>query len=234
MTCALVTGSSSGLGREIALRLAREGIDALVHGRSQEGIDATCRLVAEAGAGAEGCRADLADRTAVDALARQAAARPDLAVVVHNAGGYGPAPVSEESLDLWDEILDVQLRAIMRITAITLPRVRDNAGAFIFIGSVDALSGSARRCASTAASAGRIGFAASLFEEVRESGVRVVTIHPGYMNTPLAVSDRLDPERMVQPSDVAELVVTAIRLPPNSCVVQMTVRPQRSPYRPSA
>jgi NAD(P)-dependent dehydrogenase (short-subunit alcohol dehydrogenase family) len=112
-----------------------------------------------------------------------------------------------------------------------LPRLGENKGALIFIGSVDALSGNAGRCASTASSAGRIGFAASLFEEVRETGIRVVTIHPGFMNTPLVSSDRVDSAKMIQPADVAELIVTAINLPPTSCVVQMTVRPQRSPYR---
>lgn len=61
-------------------------------------------------------------------------------------------------------------------------------------------------------------------------GVKVITIHPGFMNTPLVSPGRVDPARMIQPEDMAQLVVSAVSLPPTSCVVEMTVRPQRSPY----
>ena len=173
MKSALVTGSSSGLGRAVALRLGREGYRVLVHGRRREKVDETCRLVKDAGGQALGHVADLKDADAADRLAGWAAAQDQLAVVVHNAGGYGPAAVAAESLDAWDEILDVQLRAPMRIAALTLPKLIENQGAYVFVGSIDALRGNPRRGASTAASAGRIGFAASLFEEVREHGVKV-------------------------------------------------------------
>lgn len=234
MKSALITGSSSGLGRAVALRLGREGYRILVHGRRQEKVDETCHLVEQAGGQAVGCVADLSAVDAADRLASWAAEQEQLSVVVHNAGGYGPAPAAADHLGMWDEILDVQLRAAMHITALTLPKLIENQGAFVFTGSVDALRGNPRRCASTAASAGRIGFAASLFEEVREHGVKVITIHPGFMNTPLVGPGRLDPAKMIQPEDVAELVVSAISLPPTSCVVEMTVRPQRSPYPTTA
>lgn len=230
MKSALVTGSSSGLGRAVALRLARAGYQVLVHGRRQDMVDETCRLIEQAGGRALGQVADLRKVSAADHLANWSVTQERLSVVVHNAGGYGPAPATAENLSKWDEILNVQLRAVMHITALTLPKLIESQGAYVFTGSVDALRGNSRRSASTAASAGRIGFAVSLFEEVREHGVKVITIHPGFMNTPLARSSRLDPARMIQPEDMAELVVSAISLPQTSCVVEMTVRPQRSPY----
>jgi NAD(P)-dependent dehydrogenase (short-subunit alcohol dehydrogenase family) len=230
MRNALITGSSSGLGRSISLRLSETGYRILVHGRRSEGIKNTCNLIEQSGGQAEGRPANLKDITAAQELARWAVSSGALQVVVHNAGGYAPAPVGEDSLEEWDEILGVQLRAAMHITAITLPSLIETQGAYVFIGSVDALVGNARRSASTAASAGRVGFAKSLFEEVREHGVRVITIHPGFMNTPLASPGRLDPARMIQTEDIAELVATAVSLPQSSCVVEMTVRPQRSPY----
>lgn len=230
MKNALVTGSSSGLGRSVALNLSKAGFEVLVHGRSKQGIEETRQLIAEAGGRSQGHPADLRETTAAQELARWAVSSGDLQVVVHNAGGYPPAPAGEESLDAWDEILDVQLRAVMHITAITLPSLIESKGAYVFIGSIDSLLGNARRSASTAASAGRIGFAKSLFEEVREDGVRVITIHPGFMNTPLVSPGRVDPAKMIQPEDIAALIVNAVSLPQSSCVVEMTVRPQRSPY----
>ena len=80
-----------------------------------------------------------------------------------------------------------------------------------------------------AAKHGIEGFASALFEEVRELGVRVVRVHPGDVNTDMTAGRDLDPTKMIQPSDVADLVLTAIRIPPSACVVEMIVRPQRTP-----
>lgn len=230
MKNALVTGSSSGLGRSVALKLSKEGYDILVHGRRKQGIDETCQLIEQSGGRSQGRLANLREITAAQELARWAVSSGELQVVIHNAGGYPPAPAGEESLAAWDEILNVQLRAVMHITAITLPSLIESQGAYVFIGSIDSLVGNARRSASTAASAGRIGFAKSLFEEVREHGVRVITIHPGFMNTSLVSPGRVDPAKMIQTEDIATLIVTAVSLPQSSCVVEMTVRPQHSPY----
>ena len=76
----------------------------------------------------------------------------------------------------------------------------------------------------------RDGFAEALFEEVREDGVRVVRVHPGFVNTEMVGGRGLDTTKMIQPEDVAELVHTAVHLPPTACVVEMVVRPQRTPY----
>ncbi len=74
------------------------------------------------------------------------------------------------------------------------------------------------------------GFAKALFEEVREDGVKVTVLHPGFVNTPLTQSEKLNAERMIQPDDIAALVTTALDLPPSACMTELTVRPQRSPY----
>jgi NAD(P)-dependent dehydrogenase (short-subunit alcohol dehydrogenase family) len=75
------------------------------------------------------------------------------------------------------------------------------------------------------------GFARALFEDVREDGVGVTLLHPGFVNTALVSRDRLDPAKMIQADDTAELAAQAVLLPRTACIVEMTVRPQRSPYR---
>ena len=74
------------------------------------------------------------------------------------------------------------------------------------------------------------GFAEALFEDVRESGTKVCTIRPGFVNTSMAASDRLDPALMIQPEDIARAVLFVLTMPETACPTEITMRPQRSPY----
>jgi NADP-dependent 3-hydroxy acid dehydrogenase YdfG len=65
---------------------------------------------------------------------------------------------------------------------------------------------------------------------VREYGTKVCTIHPGFVNTPLVSSDRLDRGLMIQPEDIARTVRFVLMMPETACPTEITIRPQRSPY----
>jgi NAD(P)-dependent dehydrogenase (short-subunit alcohol dehydrogenase family) len=202
-----------------------------VHGRDPARLDETCKLVRDSGGEAHGIAADLRDRPALGRVVEQAAADGGLDVVVHNAGIGGHTPVASADFDRWDEMLQVDLRAPMQLTALALPHVVRREGVFVFIGSISAKMGMANSSVYCAAKHGLDGFAEALFEEVRETGVRVVRIHPGYVNTDLVAGRGLDERKMIQPADIAELVHGAVMLPSTACVVEMIVRPQRTPYQ---
>lgn len=74
------------------------------------------------------------------------------------------------------------------------------------------------------------GFARALFEDVREDGVRVTLMHPGFVNMPPVKTDGLDRTLMIQIEDISEMITTAVSLPNTACVTEMKLRPQRSPY----
>jgi 3-oxoacyl-[acyl-carrier protein] reductase len=226
---ALITGASRGIGRTIALRLAEAGFTIRAHGRDEQALDETCRLVHDTGGSAHAFPADLTDTAAIERLAEWATT-DGCDVVVHNAGIGGSGRVAEADFARWDRILDVDLRAPMRLTALTLQHVAKRSGAYVFIGSISAKMGMAGSGAYCAAKHGIDGFAEALFEEVREDGVRVVRIHPGYVNTEMVGGRALDTTKMIQSEDVAALVQAAVELPPTACVVEMVVRPQRTPY----
>jgi len=75
------------------------------------------------------------------------------------------------------------------------------------------------------------GFCEALFEDVREFGTKVCVIRPGFVDTPMARSDRLDRARMIDPADIARTVVFVLTMPDTACPTEITIRPQRSPYR---
>ena len=228
---ALVTGASGGIGRGVSIRLAREGFSILAQGRRRDALRETRRAVREAGGTAEFLEAELQDMNAVTRLAGWATRHGPLDAVIYCAGGGAATPVAPESFARWDEILDVIVRAPMRLAALTLPAVAEAKGAFVFICGMYAKMGVAGRSGYCAARHAMEGFAKSLFEEVREQGVRVTLVHPGFVNTTLVNPERLDPARMIQVDDIAELIATAVVLPRTACVTEMTVRPQKPPYR---
>jgi len=152
---------------------------------------------------------------------------------VNNAGWGKQAPVAKAGVADWDRTLDVNLRAPMLLTRLVLPTMigREN-GAIINIGSIAGKSGEANASAYAASKFGLIGFTQSLFEEVREYGIKTSVILPGFVDTPLIPETRhLDRNKMIRPEDVAEAVLYVLRSGPACCPVEITLRPQRSPYK---
>ena len=81
-----------------------------------------------------------------------------------------------------------------------------------------------------AATRGIEGYGKALFEDVREYGTKVCTIRPGYVNTSMSKSDRLDSSLMIQPEDIAQTVLFVLNMPTTACPTDIEIRPQRSPY----
>lgn len=228
---ALITGASGGIGRGAAVRLAREGWRILAHGRREEALAETLRAIHQAGGEGESLAAELSDMDQVARLGDWACSGGKLDAVIHCAGGYSSEQIGPASFARWDRIIDEIVRATMRLTALTLPAVTAAEGTYLYVcgpSSWMGMKGASGYCVARHAQA---GFARALFEDVRETGVRVTLLHPGFVNTSLVNSERVDPARMIQVEDVAEMISVAVNLPNTACVTEMTVRPQRSPYR---
>jgi 3-oxoacyl-[acyl-carrier protein] reductase len=127
---ALVTGSAAGIGRGIALELARAGHDVAIHYRRSAAEAESTRSEAEAlGVGAVALRADLTDRAAAAALVEEAhAALGSLRVLVNNVGNYVYAPLDELTLEQWDDVLETNLDATFATCRAAIPLMRAAGG----------------------------------------------------------------------------------------------------------
>jgi 3-hydroxy acid dehydrogenase/malonic semialdehyde reductase len=231
MKRALITGASGGIGRHAAVHLGREGWRILAQGRDNVRLSKTVEAVREAGAECDSFIAEMANANEVADLCDWASTTGGLDAVIHCAGSYSSEPVSPDSFENWDRIINEIIRGTMRLTAHTLPAVRATKGTYVFILGPSSWMGMKGSSAYSAARHAQAGFARALFEEVREDQVRVTLIHPGFVNTSLVNTVRVDPERMIQTEDMSLLISTAVNLQPTACVTELTVRPQRSPYR---
>jgi len=218
---AIVTGSSSGIGRAIAGELARRGMSVVVTSRSAERARATASAIQEEGGTALGVAAALTEPDAPAALVeRTLDAFGHLDVLVNNAGAGQVAESETLALADWQRIIDVDLSAPFRCAqAAAGPMLAAGRGVIVNVSSLAGHLGLARRAAYGAAKHGLEGLTKTLAVEWARRGVRVVSVAPAYVATELLagtskaggftleeVAQRTPLGRLAEPEEVARVV----------------------------
>jgi 3-oxoacyl-[acyl-carrier protein] reductase len=185
--CAVVTGSSRGIGAATALALAADGWPVRVNYREDEaGAKDVAARIADAGGSATVVQADVADAEQVAALLEPGEEGPVL-VLVNNAGlrrdGLSPQLDDEQ----WQQVIDVNLTATFRATRAVLPQMlRARFGRVVNVSSVVGLHANPGQANYAASKAGVIGFTKTVAAEVARRGVTVNAVAPGLIATDLA------------------------------------------------
>ena len=219
----VVTGSSRGIGRAIAERLAAPGRELILHGRDAAALALAEASVVSRGAAARTVRGDLAKHDTIRHLVAAVGANT-LAAVVNNAGGAVVKPVEALSRAEWEESLGVGVTAPFLLVQALLPRLAPGSS-IVNVMSVAARRGFSGWSAYCAAKFALEGFAQALREELRGRGVRVVNVYPAATNTALwdGVAGAWPRERMIAPAEVAEAVAYALSRPPGVLVESVEV-----------
>lgn len=189
---ALVSGASSGIGRAVALMLARDGMHLLITGRNATRLGSTGSLVKQySGHDPVMVVADLSTDAGQNTLIAAAVSRrPPLECVVNNAGES--VPMGDGLPDRWDEVIATQFSAVRKVTEACLPILKGSGrGRVINIGGT--LEPPNKVNGSTVAKAAVVAWAKSLSREVGPHGVTVNTLIPGRILTPQIV-ERLHPD----------------------------------------
>ena len=230
---ALVTGAGRGIGKAVALSLAQSGCRVILAARTREQLENVHREIRHRGGEALVAPADLTRDEEIQRLVETAQTWGAVDILINNAGWGKRAPVVKGNVDDWDRTFRVNLRAPMNLAKMLVPAmIAKGEGAVINIGSVSGKSGEADGAAYAASKFGLIGFTQSLYEEVREHGIKVSVILPGFVDTPLIPPNRqLDRSKMIQADDIAQAVHYVLTSSATCCPVEITVRPQRTPYR---
>lgn len=227
---ALVTGAGRGIGRAIAITLGKAGCTVVITARTLPDLLAVEQEILALQGKAVAVKADLTRDDELHSLVERCG---PVDFLINNAGWGKRAPVVRARVDDWDQTFRLNLRAPMILAKEFLPAmIKKGAGAVINIGSVSGKSGEANGAAYSASKFGLIGFTQSLYEEVREHGIKVAVILPGFVDTPMIPPVKhLDRSKMIQASDVAEAVLYILNTPATACPVEITIRPQCTPYR---
>jgi 2-hydroxycyclohexanecarboxyl-CoA dehydrogenase len=215
---AFVTGGGRGMGRAIAQRLAEEGAKVAVTDVDGE---SAAKAAAEIGADAIGLRVDVTDPASVAAGVEEAeAALGPINVLVNNAGWDKIAPFLQTDIDLWDRIIDINLKGPLNCTkAILGGMVERQGGRVVNIASDAGRVGSSGESVYSACKGGIIAFTKTVAREVARKGVTLNVICPGPTDTPLfaevsegnerlgeALKKAIPLGRLGQPEDIASAV----------------------------
>jgi 3-oxoacyl-[acyl-carrier protein] reductase len=216
---ALVTGASRGIGRAIALALGAAGYAVGVNYRSQEAAaQEVARQIGAAGGTAVALRADVSNREDVEGLFRAAEQLGPVSILVNNAGITRDTLLLRLSEDVWDSVLDTNLRGAYLCTKLAVRgMLRARWGRVINISSVVGLTGNPGQANYAAAKAGLIGFTRAVAREVAERGITVNAVAPGYISTDITeglpdevkahILRNIPMARFGAPEDVAGIVV---------------------------
>lgn len=179
---ALVTGGTSGIGRAVAERLARDGAEVIVTGRDEQRGTDVIAAIESAGGQARFIAADLADVKDVRQLADAAG---DVDVLVNNAGAFPGGPTEQTDEDAFDLVFDVNVKAPFFLTAAVAPRMAaKGSGAIVNVSSMAATIGMNGLAAYGASKAAIESLTKAWTDEYGPHGVRVNAVAPGPTRTP--------------------------------------------------
>jgi len=219
---AIVTGSSSGIGEAICRKLLALGYT--VHGiarREQTHIhDERFHPIV----------CDITDTARLEEATKEILEGNDIDLLIHSAGLGRFEPHEELSPLRLKQIIDTNLSAPVILSSLALRSLKKTKGTIISITSIEARKASKFSAAYSASKAGLHHFGLCLFEEVRKSGVNVISIHPDMTQTPffdeLHFHPSEDQQMHLKPQDIAEAIEDILSMREGVSITELTIRPQ--------
>ena len=192
---AVVTGAGSGIGAAIAQRFAEEGAQVAVVDINGDAANSVAEAIKSTGAKAWSATLDVSDRDAVNAFARDVTGRhPKVDVLVNNAGIAPRAKIDDEHfVSTWDKVISVNLNGQFDMTNAFIPAIKAARGNIIYTASIAALIAPRSSAGYGAAKAGIVSLTKYMARELGPFGVRVNSIAPGVIVTPMTDISRNKP-----------------------------------------
>lgn len=228
---ALITGASSGIGKATALEFAKAGIDVALVSRSPENLEAVANAARSLGVKAKAYALDLAELSQVKAgISAIAADFAPIDILVNNAGMGYTNTLSETPLADWQQVIDLNLTSVLQCILGILPAMRhQKRGTIINVASIAGVQPFPGWGAYSVSKAGLIALSKTLAAEERDQGIRVVTINPGAVNTPIwdsqTVQVELNRAAMLTPEIVAQSILHLAMLPETAVIESVNLMP---------
>lgn len=228
---AIITGASSGIGKATALAFAEAGIEVALVSRSQEKLEAVQQSAQELGVAAKVYCVDLsAVETVPEKMSAIAADFGPIDILVNNAGMGYTNLLRDTSLSDWQKVINLNLTSVFQCIQGVLPEMRNRGfGTIINVASIAATNPFPGWGAYSVSKAGLIALSKTLAAEERANGIRVVSLSPGAVNTPIWDTDTVDADfnrnAMLTPEIVASSILHTALLPTQAVIEELTLTP---------
>ena len=235
---AVITGASSGIGRSIALGLAEEGASLVLTARNEERLQEVAEIARSASSQVLCIPCDLNQDHNLRYLCKRLKNElSEVHLLIHSAGAIHCGPIESEPVENLDEMYQINLRAPYVLVQAMLPALQSCQGQIVFINSSAGTAKSRANNGSYAAMKHALrALTDSLRDEVNPHGIRVISLFPGRTATPMqAYVHQLEgrpyqPELLIQPDNVADILKQALTLPRTVEVTDLHFRPLTKSY----
>lgn len=230
---ALITGASRGIGRAISIKLAQNGVNLAVNGRTEENLIILKEELSPYGVDILLCPGDLQDPNVISFIVdRVINYFGRLDILINNAGIALAKPLIETTVEEWDRLMAVNARAPFLLCKEAIPYLKQSDIATIInISSVVGVKGYVNQGAYTASKHALMGFTKVLAQEVHQDNIRVHVISPGGVNTEMVAMTRpdIDPSTLISPDEIAEIVIFLLTHRGNAVIDEINVRRASNP-----
>lgn len=229
---AIVTGGSRGIGLAIAEKLAGMGCEVVITARKRDELEKAAQSIRKNGSKCEGIPCDVSSLPDVQQLAEKVGdRRKRLKIVINNAGiGGFSSPLHETDPEIWDKIINTNLRGVYYMIRAFAPMLIANGGGDIVnISSLAGKNALPNGATYSASKWGLNGLSYSVAEELRAHNIRVTVVCPGSVNTDLSPHTGKNLSKMLRPADVAHVVAMVVTQAPQSFASEILLRPTQKP-----
>lgn len=224
----LITGASGGIGAATARRLAKKGMALALAGRNVKKLEAVAQECKKLGGLAEVFPGEITDQDYTSGLPDAVRAHfGALNALFNNAGVFETGAFDQADISRWDAALDINFRSLLHLTKAAVPHLLENTeSAVINLSSIAGRMTFGGGGIYSATKHAVHAFSGCLFEDLRDRGLKVSTIYPGFVDTGMTSGVEGDRSKMIQPDDVAGTLEFVLEFPSNACPTEIVIRPQ--------
>ena len=225
----VITGASKGIGKALAENFARQGADLFLCSRN---MDQTIHwqqvLMEQYNTSIMSYNADLGVEDEVREFGQKVLEAFDTVdILINNAGVFEPGSISDEPDGQLDKMMRVNFYSAYHLTRILVPQmIKQKSGHIFNICSVASLQAYPNGGSYSISKWALLGFSKNLREELKTHGIKVTAVHPGATLTGSWEGFNIEPSRIMEANDIAEMITAASKLSRQACVEEIVLRPQ--------
>lgn len=223
-----ISGVSKGIGKAIAIKLAKEGCNIFGLSRNQSDLDNLTSELSQFNVQSKFFAVDVGDFYKLQEVLEEFLSKTNIDILVNNAGIGSFKNLIDYTYEEFDRLIKTNLYGVFNLTRLILPSmIKNKSGDIVFISSLAGKNPNPGGTGYSATKFALTGFAYSLMLEVRQYDIRVCLVHPGSVDTDLIgnFNPNINREKILKPEDVAEGVLAFLKLPRRAMLSEFEIRP---------